>query len=118
MPYRYYAAKDKNIDQITDYDLEPLPEFEVEFDAIQEGCRHMMLTKAESILNQLTEVGIKEMLQRGKELGGTLAGVEVIHSSDEISISRLRIARHASTHADEIPDDTIILVLESFNNPY
>jgi hypothetical protein len=45
-------------------------------------------------------------------------GVEVVHASDDTSISRLRIARHAYDRADEIPAGSTMVVLEYFKNVY
>ena len=119
MPYQYYVSKEDNIDKIADFYLERLPQFEIELDEVEEGHRHLMLIRTESILDKLGEVDDpNELPQRGRELDGTLIGVEIIHSSDDISISRLRIARHAYDHAGDIPEDAIIVILEYFKNPY
>jgi hypothetical protein len=59
-----------------------------------------------------------ELPARGRELDGTLIGVEVVHASDDTSISRLRIARHAYDRADEIPEGSTMVVLEYFKNVY
>ena len=119
MPYRYYVAKEKEIDKIAAFYLERLPQFETELDEVEEGHRHLMLKMAGFILDELGEVtDFDELSKRGRELDGTLAGVEIIHSSDDISISRLRVARHAYDRADDIPADTIVIILEYFKNPY
>jgi len=119
MPYRYYASREGDINKIADFYLKQLPQFDIELDEVEEGHRHLMLTRTESILERLGEVDDpNELPQRGKELDGTLASVEIIHSSDDISISRLRIARHAYDHADDIPEDSIVIVLEYFQNVY
>lgn len=119
MPYRYYAAREGDLDKIAEFYLDRLPEFEVELDEVEEGHRHLMLTSTGSVLNQLGAVEDPMALpEKGRELDGSLVGVEVIHSSDDISISRLRIARHAFDHGEDIPEDSIIIVLEYFKNPY
>ena len=118
-PYRYYFIKDEDIDQVADYYLERLPEFTVELDEVEEGHRHLMLTRMDSVLKQLGQVDDpSELPERGRELDGTLIGVEVVHANDDTSISRLRIARHAYQRGDEIPEDSIVIVLEYFNNVY
>jgi hypothetical protein len=118
-PYRYYAIEDVDIDQVADFYLERLPELTVELDEVQEGCRHLMLTRTESVLDQLGQVDDPaELPERGRELDGTLIGVEVVHASDDTSISRLRIARHAYQRGDEIPAGSTVIVLEYFKNPY
>ena len=119
MPYRYYAAREGDLDQIADHFLDLLPEFEIELDEVEEGHRHLMLTRTGSVLDQLGAVEDPMALpEKGRELDGTLVGVEVVHASDDISISRLRIARHAYDHAKDIPEDSSIIVLEYFKNPY
>jgi hypothetical protein len=118
-PYRYYAVKDADIDQVADFYLERLSDFDVELDEVEEGHRHLMLTRTESVLEQLGEVDDPaELPARGRELDGTLIGVEVVHASDDTSISRLRIARHAYDRADEIPEGSTMVVLEYFKNVY
>ena len=119
MPYQYYAASQDDMDKIADFYLERLPQFEIELDEVEEGHRHLQLTRMESVLDRLGEVDSpNELPQRGRELDGTLVSVEVIHSSDDISISRLRVARHAYDHAGDIPENAIIIILEYFKNPY
>lgn len=118
-PYRYYFIKDEDIDKVADFYLERLPEFTVELDEVEEDYRHLMLTRTESILDRLGQVDDPtELPERGRELDGTLMGVEVVHSSDDTSISRLRIARYAYQRGDEIPKDSIVIVLEYFRNVY
>jgi hypothetical protein len=118
-PYRYYAIRDVDIDQVADFYLERFPQFNVETDAVEEGHRHLMLTRTDSVLEQLGQVDEpSELPERGRELDGTLIGVEVVHASDDTSISRLRIARHAYQRAEEIPEDSTVIVLEYFKNPY
>ena len=118
-PYRYYFSREDDINQIADFYLERLPHFDVELDAVEEGHRHLMLTGTESVLDQLGEVGDPSKLpQMGRELDGALMGVEIVHSSDDSSISRLRIARHAYDRGEDIPEDSIIVILEYFKNPY
>jgi hypothetical protein len=88
-------------------------------DAVEEGCRHLMLTRTESVLEQLGEVDDPtELTARGRALDGTLMGVEVVLASDDTSISRLRIARHGYDRADDIPADSVMIVLEYFKNVY
>ena len=118
-PYRYYASTEGDIHHIAEFYLGRLPRFNIELDEVAEGYRHMMLTRTESVLDRLGQVEDPTELPRvGKALDGALMGVEVIHASDDISISRLRVARHAYDHADDIPDDTTIIILEYFKNPY
>lgn len=119
LPYRYYAVSGNDIDPIADFFHERLSQFEVELDAVEEGHRHLMFTRTGSILDQLGEVDDPNAIpQRASELDGTLAGVEVIHSSDDTNISRLRVARHAYDHGDDIPEDSVIIIYEYFKNPY
>ena len=118
-PYRYYVCKDTEIDHVADFYLESLPWFDIELDEIEEGHRHLMLTRTESILDQLGQVNDpSELPKRGKELDGTLMGVEIVQSSDDISISRLRIARHAYDCGEDIPENSVIIIFEYFKNPY
>jgi hypothetical protein len=118
-PYRYYAVRDVDIDQVADFYLDRLSDFDVELDAVEEGCRHLMLTRTESVLEQLGEVDDPtELPARGRALDGTLMGVEVVLASDDTSISRLRIARHGYDRADDIPADSVMIVLEYFKNVY
>jgi hypothetical protein len=118
-PYRYYFVKDEDIDQVADFYLEHLLDFTVELNEVEEGYRHLMLTRTESVLDRLGQVDDPiELPERGRELDGTLMGVEVVHSSDDTSISRLRIARHSYQRGDEIPEDSIVIVLEYFKNVY
>lgn len=118
-PYWYYFIKDEDIEQVADYYIERLPEFTVEVDDVEGGHRHLMLTRTGSVLEQLGQVDDpSELSERGRELDRTVIGVEVIHASDDTSISRLRIARHAYQRGDEIPQDSIVIVLEYFNNVY
>ncbi len=118
-PYRYYAVKDADTDPVADFYLERLPDFEVELDEVEEEHRHLMLARTESVLEQLGQVDDpSELPAKGRELDGTLMGVEVVHESDDTSISRLRIARHAYDRADEIPAGSVVVVLEYFRNVY
>jgi hypothetical protein len=118
-PYRYYAVKDADIGPVADFYLERLSDFDVELDEVEEGHRHLMLTRTESVFDQLGEVADPtELPARGRELDGTLMGVEVVHASDDTSISRLRIARHAYDRADDISAGSIVIVLEYFKNIY
>ncbi len=118
-PYRYYAIKDVDIDQVADFYLDRLSDFDVELDEVAEGYRHLMLTRTESVLEQLGQVDDPtELPARGRELDGTLIGVEVVHASDDTSISRLRIARHAYDRGDDIPAGSNVIILEYFKNVY
>lgn len=118
-PYRYYFIKDEDIDKVADFYLERLSEFTVELDEVDVDHRHLMLTRTESVFDQLGQVDDpSELSERGRELDGTLMGIEVVHSSDDTSISRLRIARYAYQRGDEIPEDSIVIVLEYFKNIY
>ena len=117
-PYRYYATQDP-IDQVADFYRQALPEFTVELDEVDFGNRHLMLTRTESVYDRLNQVDDPTALpQRGRELEGTLMGVEVVHSSDDTSISRLRIARYGYQRSDDIPEDSVVIVLEYFKNIY
>jgi hypothetical protein len=119
MPYRFYFTKEDNIDTVADFYREQLPDFTLEIDEVEEGYRHLMLVRTESVLDRLGEVkDPMELPQRARELEGKLVGVEVVHASDDVSISRLRVARHAYQRADEIPEDAVIIVLEYFKNIY
>jgi len=119
VPYRYYASAGDDLDQVADFYRGRLPEYTVELDEVAYGYRHLMLTRTESILEQLGQVDDPlELPKKGRELDGKLMGVEVVHSSDDSSISRLRIARHAYQRGDEIPEDTVVIVLEYFKNIY
>lgn len=118
-PYRFYAVLEADIDAVADFYLGRLPEFEVELDVIEEGSRHLMLARTGSVLDQLGQVeDPTQLVERGRELDGTLMGLEVIHSADDVSISRLRVARHAYQRGDEIPQDAVVIILEYFQNVY
>ena len=117
LPYQYYSSYEDDIDKIAAFYFDRLPQFKVELDEVAEGHRHLMLTRGKFILDELGH-DINEIPQRGRELDGTLSSVEIIHSSDDISISRLRITRHAYDRGDEIPEGSVIIVLEYFKNPY
>lgn len=118
-PYRYYESREGEIDKIVEFYLDRLPQFEVELDEVEEGYQHLMLTRTGFVLDQLGEVeDPMALLNKGRDLDGTLVGVEVVHSSDDTSISRLRVARHAYDHGDDIPEDSIIIILEYFKNIY
>ena len=119
MPYQYYVSREDDIDIIAAFFLERLPQFEIELDDVEEGYRHLMFSRTGSVLDQLGEVeDPMEIPQRASELDGTLVGVEVVHSSDDTSISRLRIARHGYDHGDDLPEDSVIIIYEYFKNIY
>jgi len=118
-PYRYYFIKDEDIDKVANFYLKSPPEFTVELDEVEEEYRHLMLTRTDSVLDQLGQVDDpSELQEKGRELDGTLMGLEVVHSSDDTSISSLRIARYAYQRGDEIPENSIVIVLEYFRNVY
>ena len=117
-PYRFYATPDP-VGQVADFYRQGLPEFTVELDEIEYGHRHLMLARTESVLDRLGQVDDPmDLPRRSRELEGTLMGVEVVHSSDDSSISRLRIARYGYQRGDEIPEDSVVIVLEYFKNIY
>lgn len=119
MPYRYYAVEEGDNEKIAAHFLKRLPQFEVELDEVEEGFRHLMLARTGSVLDQLGQIADPtELPQRARELDGILVGVEVVHASDDTSISRLRIARHAYDYEDAIPENAAIVILEYFKNPY
>jgi hypothetical protein len=118
-PYRFYISDDDDMDQAADFYRERLPDFTVELDEVEEGHRHLMLTRTESILDRLGQVDDPmEVPKRGRELDGKLMGVEVVHSSDDTSISRLRVARYGYNRSEDIPEDAVVIVLEYFKNIY
>jgi hypothetical protein len=117
LPYQYYSSKEDDIDKIAAFYFERLPQFTVELDEVAEGYRHLMLTRDKFVLEELGH-DVNEISQRGRELDGTLSSVEIIHSNDDISISRMRITRHAYDRAEDIPPGSIIIILEYFKNPY
>jgi len=119
MPYQYFVSKENDIDKIAAFFHERLPEFVVELDDVEQGYRHLMFSRTGAVLDQILEnEDPKEVVQRARELDGTLIGVEVVHSSDDTSVSRLRIARHGYKRGEDVPADSVIIVYEYFKNPY
>jgi len=118
MPHRFYSVSGDNLDQIIDYYRELLPWFPVEIDEILDGHRHITLSY-DGPLDQLGEVKDPEDLpKKGSELDGALIGVEVAHSSAADSgLNMLTVAKSAG-FGEDIPTDSIIIVLTYFNNPY
>ena len=113
LPCQYYVSREDNIDKIAAFYLERLPQFDIELDEVLEGHRHLRLTKPEfmtDILGMSDDPNL--LLQRIRELDGTLIGVEIIHSGGNLSLSRSVITWPARDHAGDIPEDSSIIILE------
>jgi hypothetical protein len=67
-PFRYYATHDP-MSSAADFYRHGLPEFTVELDEVQEGYRQLMLTRTESVLDQLGQVeDPTQLIKRNREL--------------------------------------------------
>lgn len=118
VPWRFYAIPNTNTEQVAAFYSERLPWFNSEYDEVVAGHRNLMLAHPNPMAQLNNVDGEDELIAVSSELDGTLLGVEISQSSAHANLNRLGIAIEAYEHADEIPADTTILVLEYFSNPY
>lgn len=117
-PWRFYAIPNDSSDKVADYYREKLSWFVVENDEVIEGISYLMMAHPEP-LGFLNEVeGFDEIAKVSASMNGYLLGVEVTHSEVGAGLNRLGMALEMHDIADQIPTDTIILVLDYFKNIY
>jgi len=125
-PVRFYAIKEGNNDQVAQFYLDQLPMYEVEIDEIVDDERWLRLDYTGKILEKLNVEHPTELIEKGKELDGSVAIVEIAHSELDIGHSDLEYGmsfidlanRGLLAQASELPADSLIIVLSYFKNPY
>jgi hypothetical protein len=112
-PWRFYAVPNVSGDELAEYYKQQLNWFVVEQDENLDGIRYLMLAHPAPMAFMDDADNFQEISQT---MGGSLLGLEVSHSDVGAGLNRLGMAIDMHGIADQIPPNTIILILEYFQN--